>query len=396
MGISYLLWLTLALSGLTLIAIVGLIYDLYFFSVLRNSKSIADFQEKIRSCQNPNSSSDPVSIIVSAFNEAKVIGRKLENIAELDYPPEQIDVLVIDDASTDGTGEIAEKKMKELNISGRVIKNSNRLGLNRSLNIAMKEANHNFVCITDSDVILEKKALTNAVNVLTRFEGAGGVTGKLQLLFKRGGIAQTNASAYRDFYDKSMLGESSLHSSFPGNGTLLVFDKSKVPYSIPEDYGATDANIAMNIIKSGLRFLYVPNSIIFEYVPENMKEQRLQKVRRAKRLIQVFLHNLDILQNKKYGNFSRRIFPLKLLMLTLCPTLFFSGITLFAISVFLSQNLALYIFSLICILLIATTQFIFRQIGAKLSSFVFHQLYLFIGLLSSVRKSVYWKTIERK
>ena len=174
-----------------------------------------------------------------------------------------------------------------------------------------------------------------------------------------------------------------------------MFDKSKVSYSIPVDYGATDANIAMNVIKSGLRFIYVPDAVILEPIPEKNREQRMQKVRRAKRLIQVFLHNRDILLNKKYGDFGKRVFPLKLLMVTLCPVLFFSGLILFGISVFLVQNFALYIFTLIAILSIVTMLFV-RQFRNYLSSFIFHQYYLFFGLISSVSKSVYWKTIERK
>ena len=143
------LWL--ALLGLALMSVVCLIYMLYFFLVLRNRKSIANFQEVLLSCQKSDSISEHVSIIVSTYNEAKVIGRKLENIAELNYPLEKIEVLVIDDASTDGTGDIAKKKMQEQRILGRVIKNSNRIGLNRSLNVAMEEATHSLVCITDSD-----------------------------------------------------------------------------------------------------------------------------------------------------------------------------------------------------------------------------------------------------
>ena len=110
-----------------------------------------------------------------------------------------------------------------------------------------------------------------------------------------------------------MLGESSLHSAFPGNGPLIVFDKSKVNSPIPEYHGSTDGNIAMNIIKSGVRFVYVSNAVIFEPVPENLGQQRLQKVRRAQRLIQVFLHKKGVFFNKKYGKFGRVIFPLKVL-----------------------------------------------------------------------------------
>ena len=387
------LWLSFL--GLGMIFIVGLVYILYFFLVLRNRKAIGSFQEELFSCQNSQSGLDFVSFIVSTFNEAKVIGRKLENIAELDYPLDKLEVLVIDDASTDGSADIAEKKIREFNLNGRVIKNPNRLGLNRSLNKVMKEAKHNLVCISDSDVILKKNALKNAVNVLTGFEDAGGVTGKLQPFFEDEGLAQRNESVYREQYDKSMLSESSLHSCFPGNGTLMVFDKSRVPFSIPTDYGASDANIAMNVIKSGLRFLYVPSAEIIEHVPENVKEQRMQKIRRAKRLIQVFLHNLDVLRNKKYGNFGRIVFPLKLIMVTICPTLLFSGITLFVASVLLSQNLGLYIFSSFTFLFIALILSV-RQIRSNVASFFFHNFYLIFGLIASFRKSVYWNTIERK
>jgi cellulose synthase/poly-beta-1,6-N-acetylglucosamine synthase-like glycosyltransferase len=386
----------MAFLGIGLISVVGIVYLLYLFLVLKNRKSLANFNQLLQKSKNSKLNPEPVSIIVSTYNEATVIGRKLENITNLDYPLNKIEVLVVDDCSTDGTGEIARKKMDELKISGRIIKTPNRLGLNRSLNLAMKEAKNNLVVITDSDVVLEENSLKNAVKVLENCENAGGVTGKINPWFEGEGIAQSNESLYRNFYDQSMLGESALHSAFPGNGPLIVFDKSQVPFEIPEDYGSTDGNIAINIIKSGLRFIYVPDAIILEPVPENIGQQRLQKVRRAKRLIQVFLHNLDIFRNDKYGSFGKTVFPLKLLMLTLCPVLFFFGIGFFAVGVLLAQNFGLYVLSGVIVASLAVLLVFSKNIGGQISSFVFHQVYLLVGLLSSVRKSVYWKTIDRK
>jgi len=95
----------------------------------------------------------------------------------------------------------------------------------------------------------------------------------------------------------------------------------------------------MNIIKSGYRFIYIPDAVIVEPVPENIGQQRLQKVRRAKRLIQVFLHNSDVFLNKKYGKFGRIIFPLKFLMVAVCPLLMAIGLIFFALSVVFSTNL---------------------------------------------------------
>jgi cellulose synthase/poly-beta-1,6-N-acetylglucosamine synthase-like glycosyltransferase len=49
-----------------------------------------------------------VSVLIPARNEEPVIGRILQRICELSYPKDKLEVIVIDDASTDKTGEIAE------------------------------------------------------------------------------------------------------------------------------------------------------------------------------------------------------------------------------------------------------------------------------------------------
>ena len=49
-----------------------------------------------------------VTLLVSAFNEAHVIGEKLKNALELDYPKSKMKILVISDASTDLTDQIVQ------------------------------------------------------------------------------------------------------------------------------------------------------------------------------------------------------------------------------------------------------------------------------------------------
>jgi cellulose synthase/poly-beta-1,6-N-acetylglucosamine synthase-like glycosyltransferase len=46
-----------------------------------------------------------VSIVIVAHNEADTIASKLENVDVLDYPSEQIEVIVASDGSDDGTNE---------------------------------------------------------------------------------------------------------------------------------------------------------------------------------------------------------------------------------------------------------------------------------------------------
>jgi cellulose synthase/poly-beta-1,6-N-acetylglucosamine synthase-like glycosyltransferase len=375
-------------------------YGLYFLLVLRQRKVIDDFQETLLRLQEENSSNESklenVSIIVSTFNEAKVIARKIENLSALDYPKQKMEIIVFDDSSTDGTAEIAEKTIREKQLSGKVVRNSPRIGLNRSLNAAVAGAKNNLVCITDSDVLLEKNSLRNSISVLQSFKDAGGVTGHIQPVFEGKGMAQTTEASYRGYYHDSMLAESALHSAFPGNGPLIVYNKMEIPTPIPVDYGSTDGNIAMNIIKKGLRFIYVPNAIVYEPEAENMEDQRLQKVRRAKRLLQVLLHNTDISFNQKYGFFGSRIFPIKLMMMSLSPILFLIGTILTAMGLILSQNTILYALAGIVLVGAAGVFAVSKKLRSFFSSFVLHQVYLIVGLFSASRKSVFWKTIDRK
>lgn len=394
--------LAIGLLGAIMVAIVLVVYGSYFFFILKNKKTIGAYTASITGTQNTaavnhNLNDNPnVSIIVSTFNEENVIERKIKDISKLNYPANKMEILVYDDSSSDMTQMIAEKAIKESGLDGTVIRSVSRLGLNRSINVAVAKAKHNIVCITDSDVLLEKDALKNAVVVLKKFEHAGGVTGHILPVFEGEGVAQNTESSYRDFYHTSMLAESSIHSAFPGNGPLIVYDKSQVPSPIPLDYGSTDGNIAMNIIRNGYRFLYVPNAIVYEPSPENLKQHRLQKVRRAKRLLQVFLKNRDVALNSQFGSFGRMIFPLKLLMFALCPTLIFVGFALIALFVILSNDLLLQALTGIVLTGLLTLTLVFKRVGRITSSFVLHQFYLIVGLLTSIRKSVYWKTIERK
>ena len=50
-----------------------------------------------------------VTVLIAAYNEARDIERTVRNKLEQDYPPDKLDVLVVSDASTDGTDEIVER-----------------------------------------------------------------------------------------------------------------------------------------------------------------------------------------------------------------------------------------------------------------------------------------------
>src|SRR5207245_3658644 len=49
-----------------------------------------------------------VTVVVAAHDEEDVIGRRLDNLLALDYPPDRLEIVVASDASTDRTDELVE------------------------------------------------------------------------------------------------------------------------------------------------------------------------------------------------------------------------------------------------------------------------------------------------
>jgi cellulose synthase/poly-beta-1,6-N-acetylglucosamine synthase-like glycosyltransferase len=104
-----------------------------------------------------------VSILVPACNEENVIGRILQRMTELTYPKDKLQIIVIDDASTDGTGKIAEHYSETHSYIKVVHRNEKegRKGKASALNAGFKHAKGEIILCFDADYypqmdILEK------------------------------------------------------------------------------------------------------------------------------------------------------------------------------------------------------------------------------------------------
>lgn len=374
-----------------------LVYLLYFLFVLKTKRK-TEYLTIISKALNENLNLQElprVSIVIPTFNEEDVISRKLQNIAALSYPAEKIEVLIVDDCSTDNTAEIAQKMLDELELSGKVIKKSKRTGVNSSYNIGFAESSGELILTTDADVTFDHDALFKAVKVLNAFRDAGGITGKMITVSKYSTSAVIVENFYRGFFDDMSIAESAIYSTFPGY-TCFTLLKKQAFSSIPTNYGSSDGNISFAVIRRGLKFLYVPNIVFYEPISLRVGEQVRQKVRRAARLIQSTLANKDLIFNAKYGSFGRVILPLRLTMMAILPIFFFIGliaIFLAVLQVSMAIALLLLILFLFCIFV---GMRVHLPLVSLISSFIIHQLYLLVGLFLSGKRVSTWTPIERK
>lgn len=105
-----------------------------------------------------------VSVIVAARNEALTIAPALRSLLDLDFPV--LEVIVVNDRSTDATGEILDRESRDrdrLRVVHLTTLPAGWLGKNHALQVAADEAHGEWLLFTDADVIFHPLALRRAV-----------------------------------------------------------------------------------------------------------------------------------------------------------------------------------------------------------------------------------------
>jgi cellulose synthase/poly-beta-1,6-N-acetylglucosamine synthase-like glycosyltransferase len=116
----------------------------------------------------------PVSVIVPAFNEVVGIERSVRSLAASDYP--ELEVIVVDDGSTDGTGDlVAGLGLADV----RVLRQPNS-GKPAALNHGIAEAGHDIVVMVDADTVFEARTLAHLVQPFRSAE-VGAVSGNTKV-----------------------------------------------------------------------------------------------------------------------------------------------------------------------------------------------------------------------
>jgi biofilm PGA synthesis N-glycosyltransferase PgaC len=138
------------------IAVVYTMFLIFILILFLNHPSINCFELD---------SAKPVSIIICARNEEKTIARCLLTIIEQDYPKNLIEIVVVNDASTDNTKQIAEKILKHYAIQFQIISNQIKKGKKKSLSNAIEIAKNEIIITRDADTYTNSKIwLSNLVN----------------------------------------------------------------------------------------------------------------------------------------------------------------------------------------------------------------------------------------
>ncbi len=128
-----------------------------------------------------------VSILVPAHNEEVVIGRTIEAMLALDYPRDRLEVIIINDGSTDATRDIVADwaGRDERVVLYDVPRGEGGKGKSRALNLGVKVARSDYIAVYDADNTPEPPALRYLMAQLLLHPGLGAVIGKFRTVNKK-------------------------------------------------------------------------------------------------------------------------------------------------------------------------------------------------------------------
>ena len=252
-----------------------------------------------------------LTLVLPVWNEEKVIIEKLENLASQDFPRKNLELLIIDSASTDSTVSLVEdwlkKNAKEFP-DHRLIRMEQRLGKTEAVKRAFDAAADDkpLIAMTDADAMLvDEGALTRLVSWFND-PTIGAVGGTPE---RKEEVAKTHIkleSTYRDLFTKQRIAESRADSTPFLEGSLVGFRKEYIDTALLDcGSNADDSQLATMARLNGGRSIQDSELVFTEGTPASSAGRRQRKVRRAQGLCRHLWRNRGAWFSKQHGEFNK-------------------------------------------------------------------------------------------
>ncbi|MDH3269477.1 MAG: glycosyltransferase family 2 protein, partial [Ignavibacteria bacterium] len=221
-----------------------------------------------------------ISIIISAYNEEKVIAQRIENIQSLNYDFNRVELIIGSDCSSDRTNEILEKISREYSWI-KIQLFSTRRGKASVLDDLVQLAKYEILVFSDANTNFEKDALLKLVSAFND-EKVGGVCGRLVLEEPTDEFDKSNRERlYWEYETQLKKMEGDLGILIAANGGIYAIRK-KLFVGFPKGEAITDDLYqTLGVLNQGYSFLYEFDAVAIEEVSKEIITEFRRKVRFA-------------------------------------------------------------------------------------------------------------------
>jgi cellulose synthase/poly-beta-1,6-N-acetylglucosamine synthase-like glycosyltransferase len=211
-----------------------------------------------------------VTLIVPAHNEEDVIERKLENVLQLDYPSDQLEVVVASDDSVDATHDI----VAGFEPRGVRLIRCERGGKVAAQDRAVRESAGEIVAFGDANVEWDSDALRELVAPFAD-PAVGMACGQVRLVNPSGGTNQEGVYWRYEMWLRAR--ESLVHSMTGSNGAIYAVRREA--YREVDPRFGHDLSFPYLMVQNGYRAVYEPLARATENMTTDIEDEFRRKVR---------------------------------------------------------------------------------------------------------------------
>ena len=254
-----------------------------------------------------------LSVIIPTFNRAEVLGRCLDALAVQTAPAESFEVVVVDDGSSDRTGDVVSSFDPPFRF--RAARQPNA-GQPTALNHGIRLAEGRFCLFLDDDVLADPALVAEHLDAQ---EAHGGVVGlgmlELRMLGRPGALARHFASWWQDHYERLQNGAlvPDFRACYSGN--------LSVPADVLERVGgfdetlsrSFDVELAYRLEQAGVRIAFLPRAVAEQQYWKGFRAIVRDFDRMGEAAVPLYRRHRDFVRYPPLGDFGHGTFRTLLL-----------------------------------------------------------------------------------
>jgi cellulose synthase/poly-beta-1,6-N-acetylglucosamine synthase-like glycosyltransferase len=318
-------------------------------------------RKKMNSTEEVESGHPFVSIIVPVKNEEKVIGRLLDALTNFHYPSDKTEVIVVNDASADRTGEICfqySSVHSEVKVLEKEVSTTKAGALNFGLNCAKGE----IIATFDGDSVPEPDALLRAVEYFKN-PCVAAVQGRICSINAGQNMLTRFISHECSVQYELYLGGKDALDLYVGLAGTCQFIRKEDLAAVGgwnEDCLGEDSELSVKLIERGKTIRYASEVRTFEESPSNVRSLLAQRARWYRGNIEVGLRFGRLMKRPNVRRFDAEMTFFATFMILLCVLNYFAPLWAFSLP---STSFTLLIAQFTCV----STVFFLGVIGVALA-----------------------------
>ncbi len=254
-----------------------------------------------------------VSMLVPVWNEEKTIATTLESLLALDYPQDKLEVLVIDDGSTDKTRTVTEHYIAQLpqqeRSRVRMLHKENG-GKWTALNMGIEHSTSELIGCLDADSFVAPDALLEMIKKFENDHSVMAISPAMKVFRPKKLLELMQAVEYTfGIFYKKMFDNLAALNVLPGPFSMYrreVFTKIGL---FKHAHNTEDMEIAFRMHSRGLKIVNAHTAFVYTTVPSTLRTLIKQRVRWSQGFLQNSQDYSYMYFNPRFGNFGMLILP---------------------------------------------------------------------------------------